>query len=272
VIHPTAIVEAGAELGPGVRVGPYSVIGGEVRLGAGTDVGAHAVLEGRVAVGARCRIGHGAVIGGLPQDLKYREGIPSGVRIGDDTVIREYVTIHRATREGQDTLVGRQCLVMASSHVAHDCVIGDRVIIINYAGLTGHVAVEDGATVGGLTGIAPFTRIGAFAYLGGCSKVNRDVPPFVIASGNPATARGVNVIGMRRGGVDAEGRRHVQAAFRVLYRSGMAPGAAIRQVRAELGSHPLVARLVTFVEAAKRGIVPAAGRAAADSEIEEPVF
>jgi len=254
-IHPTAVIDPGAELAAGVSVGPYSVVGPDVRVGGDTEIGVHAVLEGRVTIGARCRIGHGALIGGVPQDLKYREGVPVGVRIGDETVIREYVTIHRATQEGRDTRVGDHCLLMASSHVAHDCVIGDHVIIINYAGLTGHVTVEDRATVGGLTGVRPFARIGTYAYVGGCSKVLQDVPPFVMVDGVPATARAVNLIGMRRGGIDAGGRRQVKAAFRILYRSGQAPGAAAAQIKTELGDHPLVARLVEFIEASRRGIV-----------------
>jgi UDP-N-acetylglucosamine acyltransferase len=274
VIHPTAVIDPRAELASDVRVGPYSVIGPEVTIEAGAEIGAHAVLEGRVRIGARARVGHGAIIGGMPQDLKFREGTPVGVTLGDDTVVREYVTIHRATQAGHDTTVGRHCLVMASSHVAHDCVLGDHVIVINYAGLTGHVTVGDRATVGGLTGIHPFGRIGTYAYIGGCSKVSQDVPPFVIADGVPAVARAVNVIGMRRGGIGAEARRQVQAAFRLLYRSGEAPGAAVKRVRAELGDHPLVARLVEFVEASKRGIISAAepsGRAAA-AALEEEVW
>ena len=260
MIHPTAVIDPRAELALDVRVGPYSVIGPDVTIGAGAEIGAHVVLEGRVRVGARARVGHGAIIGGVPQDFKFREGTPVGVILGDDTVVREYVTIHRATHEGHDTTVGRHCLVMASSHVAHDCVLGDHVIVINYAGLTGHVTVGDRATIGGLTGIHPFGRIGTYAYIGGCSKVVQDVPPFVIADGVPAVARAVNVIGMRRGGIDPDSRRQVQAAFRLLYRSGQAPGAAIKRVRAELGGHPLVACLVEFVEASKRGIVPPADR------------
>jgi len=261
VIHPTAVIERGAELAPDVRVGPYSVIGPEVVVGPGTEIGAHAVLEGRVTIGARCRLGHGAIIGGMPQDLKFREGTPTGVRLGDDTVVREYVTIHRATHEGRDTTVGRHCLVMASSHIAHDCVLGDHVVVINYAGLTGHITIGDRATIGGLTGVHPFSRIGTYAYIGGCSKVTQDVPPFVIADGIPAVARAVNVIGMRRGGIDAVARRQVQAAFRLLYRSGMAPGPAVRRIRTELADHPLVARLVEFVETSKLGIVSGAARA-----------
>jgi UDP-N-acetylglucosamine acyltransferase len=257
MIHPTAVIDAGAELDPGISVAPYSIIGPEARIGAGAEIGAHVVIEGRVTIGARCRIGHGAVIGGVPQDLKYREGTPVGVRIGDDTVIREYVTIHRATRENGDTLVGDHCLVMASSHIAHDCVIGNHVILINYAGLTGHVTVEDHATVGGLTGVRPFVRIGQYAYVGGCSKVVQDLPPFVMADGAPATARAVNLIGMRRGGIDPEGRRQVKSAFRILYRSGLAPSTALARVKTELGDHPLVGRLVEFIETSRLGIVPA---------------
>ena len=255
MIHATAVVERGAELAPDVRVGPYSVIGPEVRVDAGTEIGAHVVLEGRVRVGARCRVGHGAIIGGVPQDLKFREGTPVGVTLGDDTVIREYVTIHRATHEGHDTTVGRHCLIMASSHVAHDCVLGDHIILINYAGLTGHITVEDRVTVGGLTGVHPFSKIGTYAYIGGCSKVTQDVPPFMMVDGAPAVARAVNLVGMRRGGLDAASRLKMKAAFRLLYRAGIAPGSAIKDVRRELGGHPLVDRLVEFVESSKRGVV-----------------
>lgn len=268
MIHSTAVIDRGAELASDVRVGPYSVIGPEVTIAAGAEIGAHVVLEGRVRIGARCRIGHGTVIGGVPQDLKFRESTPTGVSIGDDTAVREYVTIHRATHEGHDTVVGRHCLVMASSHIAHDCVLGDHIIIINYAGLTGHIVVEDRATIGGLTGIHPFGRIGTYAYIGGCSKVTQDVPPFIMADGAPAVARAVNVIGMRRGGIDADSRRQVQAAFRLLYRSGQAPGTAIKRVKEELGDHPLVARLVAFVEQSKLGIVPAAARRGRDHAAE----
>lgn len=264
MIHPSAIIDARAELGPAVSVAPFSVIGPGARIGADTEIGAHVVLEGRVIIGARCRVGHGAIIGGRPQDLKYRDGIPVGVRIGDDTVVREHVTIHRATHEGDDTRVGDHCLVMASSHIAHDCALGNHVIMINYAALTGHVTVGDHATVGGIVGVRPFVRIGAHAYLGGFSKVVQDVPPFVMADGVPATAHAVNVIGMRRAGIDGEGRRQVKAAFRLLYRSGLAPGTAVAQIKTELGDHPLVGVLVEFIEASRLGIL--AGAAAGTSD------
>jgi UDP-N-acetylglucosamine acyltransferase len=274
-IHPTAIIDPRAQLGPSVSVGAYSVIGPEVTLGAGCQVGHHVVLEGAVSVGERCRIGHGTIIGGAPQDLKFREGTPSGVQIGSKTVIREYVTIHRATRENGWTEIGEDCLIMASSHIAHDCQIGNHVIIINYAGLTGHVRVDDRATVGGLSGIHPFARIGTYAYIGGCSKVNQDVPPFVIVDGVPATARSVNVIGLRRGGVGVEDRRLIDAAFRILYRSGLAPASAVRRIREELTPTPFITRLVEFVETSKLGIVgphrPVAGSEVPEAE-EERIF
>ncbi|MBI2524926.1 MAG: acyl-ACP--UDP-N-acetylglucosamine O-acyltransferase [Candidatus Rokubacteria bacterium] len=263
MIHPAAHVDPRACLGSGVRVGPGTVIGPEVEVGDDTEIGAHAVLEGRVRIGARCRVGHGAILGAAPQDLKYRPGLPVGVSVGDGTVIREYVTIHHATREGHDTRIGSHCLLMASCHVAHDCVIGDHVIIINAAGLTGHVTVEDRATVGGLSGVHPFTRLGTFAYVGGCSKVTQDVPPFIVADGVPAVARTVNVVGMRRGGLDAGARRQAQEAFRILYRSGLATAAAAARLKAEMGDRPVVARMLEFIEGSRRGIVAGPARSAA---------
>lgn len=253
-IHPTAIVHPRAVLGPGIRIGAYSVIGEDVRLGAGTEVGHHVVLEGTVVIGDRCRVGHGAVIGSPPQDLKYRQGTPSGVRIGNDTVIREYVTVHRSTQEHGWTLIGDENLIMASSHIAHDCRLGNHIIVINYAGLTGHVEVEDFAIIGGLTGIHPFTRVGAYGYVGGCAKVVQDVPPCMIADGNPATVRSVNVIGLRRNGIGPEIRQAIQRAFRILYRSGLPPKSALERVRAEVPSSSLINHLVEFVENSRRGI------------------
>src|SRR5438093_1468385 len=186
-IHPSAIIDPRARLEAGVRVGAFSVIGPEVTLESGVEIGHHAVLEGRVALGARVKVGHGSVLGGVPQDLKYKDGTPSGVRVGADTVIREYVTVHRSTRAEGWTDIGRECLVMGLSHVAHDCRIGDGVIVINYAGLTGHCEIGDRATIGGLSGMVPFTRVGAYAYVGGMAKLTADVPPYVLLEGQPAT-------------------------------------------------------------------------------------
>jgi UDP-N-acetylglucosamine acyltransferase len=254
LLHPTAIVDGRAELGHGVRVGAYTVIGPEVTLDDGVEVGHHAVLEGRVQAASGVKIGHGCVVGGQPQDLKFKDGTPSGVRIGAGTVLREYVTVHRATRPEGWTTIGRRCFLMSTSHVAHDCRLGDEVIVINYAGITGHCEVDDRATVGGLSGLHPFTRVGAYAYIGGCSRVASDVPPYVVVAGVPATARGINVVGLRRAGIGAEDRRVLRQAFRILYRDGLAPQTALDRLRTELPSTEHVSRLAEFIEASRRGI------------------
>jgi len=253
-VHPTAIVEPGATLAPGVRIGAFSVVGRDVTIGAGAQIGHHCVLEGRLAIGARVKIGHGSLLGGPPQDLKYKDGTPSGVRIGSGTVIREYVTIHRATRPEGWTEIGEGCLIMAMSHIAHDCRVGDGAIIINYAGITGHCEIGERATIGGLTGIVPFTRVGAYAYVGGFSKVTADVPPFLLADGIPAAAHGVNVVGLRRAGVSPADRRLLQDAYRILYRSGLAPHAAVERIRRELPAAAPLTRFIEFIEGARRGI------------------
>ncbi|MBM4441770.1 MAG: acyl-ACP--UDP-N-acetylglucosamine O-acyltransferase [Candidatus Rokubacteria bacterium] len=264
MIHPTAIVAPGAQLGANVRVGPYAIVGPDVVIGDGAEVAGHALLDGRVILGARVRVGHGAVVGGEPQDLKFKPGTPAGVRVGAGTVIREYVTIHRATHADAWTEIGEDCLLMAMCHVAHDCRVGHGVIIINYAGVTGHCEIGDRATVGGYAGIVPFTRIGTHAYIGGCAKINQDVPPFMLAEGNLATVRGVNVVGLRRAGITPAERRALRDAHRLLYRSGLAPAAALERMRTEIEATPQVKELIAFVETAKRGILGPPGGAGAD--------
>jgi UDP-N-acetylglucosamine acyltransferase len=255
-IHPSAVIDKSATLGADVRIGAFCVVGPDATLAGGVELGHHVVLEGRIALGPRVKVGHGAVLGGVPQDLKFKPGTPSGVRVGEGTVIREYVTIHRSTQPEGWTEIGRDCLVMAMSHVAHDCRVGHGVIIINYAGITGHCEIGDRATIGGLTGIIPFTRVGTHAYVGGMAKLNADVPPYVIAEGQPATARGVNVIGLRRAGMAADDRRTLQDAYRVLYRSGLAPARAVARIREELPMTEPIRTLLEFIEGARRrGIV-----------------
>jgi UDP-N-acetylglucosamine acyltransferase len=258
-IHRMAAVDPRAELGCDVRVGAFSVIGPEVVLGDGVEVGHHVVLEGRMAVGPRVRISHGAVLGGVPQDLKYKDGTPSGVRIGEATVVRELVTIHRASRSEGWTDIGPGCLLMALSHVAHDCRLGRGVIVINYAGIAGHCDVGDFATIGGHAGMIPFVRVGTHAYVGGRSKITQDVPPFMLADGTPATVRGVNVVGLRRAGVAAEDRHALQDAYRLLYRSGLSPHRAVERLREQGAPNRLVETLVTFVAGSRKGICPPPG-------------
>lgn len=264
-VHPTALVDPKATLGAGVRIGAFAVVGPEATLGAGAEIGHHCVLEGRVEIGERVTVGHGSLLGGRPQDLKFRDDTPSGVRIGADTTIREYVTVHRATSAGGWTEIGRECLIMVMSHVAHDCRIGDGVIVINFAGITGHCEIGERATIGGYAGLVPFTRVGAYAYVGGWSRVNADVPPYVLAEGNPAAAHGINVIGLRRAGISAADRRLLQDAYRLLYRSGLSPRRAVERMREELPAAPLVNDLLDFIAGARRGIC----RAGAGPELDD---
>lgn len=253
-IHATAIVDPAARLGRGVTVGAFTIVGPGVTLGDGVELGHHVVLEGTVELGDHVKIGHGSVVGSPPQDVKFRDGTPSGVRIGARTVLREHVTIHRATTPGAWTEIGTDGLIMSTSHVAHDCRIGHGVIVINYAGIAGHCEIGDRATIGGIAGLHPFTRVGEYAYVGGAAKVVSDVPPYVLVDGMPATARGINVIGLRRAGMAPAERRALQEAFRILYRSGLAPASALARLREECGSSPGVLKLIDFVAASKRGI------------------
>jgi UDP-N-acetylglucosamine acyltransferase len=269
-VHPTALVDPKAMLGAGVRIGAFTVVGPDVKIGDGAEIGHHCVLEGLVEIGERATVGHGSLLGGRPQDLKFRDDTPSGVRIGADTAIREYVTVHRATSAGGWTEIGNGCLIMTMSHVAHDCRIGDGVIVINYAGITGHCQIGERATIGGYTGMVPFTRIGAHAYIGGCSRVNADVPPFVLAEGNPAAAYGINVIGLRRAGIAAADRRLLQDAYRLLYRSGLSPRRAAERIRQDLPAAPMVTVLLDFITGARRGICGARSGPALDDEAGVP--
>ena len=270
-IHATALVDARAHIAPDVRIGAFSVIGPDVSLEAGVEIGHHVVIEGRVFVGSGVRIGHGSAIGGEPQDLKFKPGTPSGIRIGAGTVIREDVTIHRASAPEGWTEIGSKCLIMATSHIAHDCRLGTGVIVINYAGITGHCQIDDYATIGGYTGVVPFTRIGTYAYMGGCGKIASDLPPFMLADGTPATVRGVNVIGLRRAGVAADQRRLLQDAHRLLYRSGLSPRRGLERLRQELPATSLLQTLIDFVAASRRGICgpPEGWRDAVDREPED---
>ena len=253
-IHATAVIDRTARIGRGVVIGAYSIVGPDVTLGDEVEIGHHVVLEGTVVLDAHVKVGHGSIVGAPPQDLKYRDGTVSGVRIGARTVLREHVTVHRPTTPESWTMIGADGLLMTASHVAHDCRVGDGVIMINSSGLGGHCDVGDRATIGAYSGLHPFTRVGESAYIGGMSKVVSDVPPYLLVDGIPVTARGVNVIGLRRAGMPPAERRALQDAFRILYRSGLAPAGALDRMRHELQTSPAVRRLIAFVEASKRGI------------------
>ena len=229
LIHPTAIVHPEAQLHPTVRVDPYAIIGSQVKIGASTIIGSHAVIDGYTEIGSHNKIFPGAAIGLEPQDLKYK-GANSLVKIGDNNQIREYVTVNKATEEGEATIIGNGNLLMAYSHVAHNCVIGNEVIIANNVAMAGHVCIESRAVVSGVLGIHQFVHIGRMAMVGGMSRINRDVPPYMLVEGNPARVRSLNFVGLKRKGFSKEELRNLKKAFRILYSEGLSLENAIAKL------------------------------------------
>lgn len=253
-IHPTAVVERGAELDPSCTVDAYAVIGPRVKLGPRTRVGPHAVLQGDTRLGADNVVFQFASVGAVPQDLKYA-GEPTRLEIGDGNTIREFATLHLGTAAGGGvTRVGSHCLFMAYSHVAHDCQVSDHVILANCASLGGHVTVEDGAIFGGLSAVHQFSRVGRLAFVSGGAMVTMDVPPFCTAQGDRAQLTGLNTVGMTRAGLDDAAVRRVKSAYKILFRSKLGLREAIAKVKAEHGGHPEIDHFVGFVEGSERGI------------------
>ena len=254
-IHPTAQVHPRACLHEGVEVGPYSIVEEGVEIGEGTIIRAHTVVQKGTKVGRKCEIGPFAILGGPPQDVAYR-GEPTFLEIGDRNIIREYVSIHRASREGEATKVGSDNFIMAYSHIGHDCKIGNQVVITSYAGISGHVLIEDMAIIGGQVGLHQFVRIGTLAMVGGNSAFNKDVPPYTMASGRPGRVFGLNVVGLRRKGVSPEVRRALSRAFRIFYRSGLNTSQALEKIKKEVDLYPEVLHFVEFIESSGRGVCP----------------
>ena len=258
-IHPTAVVHPEAEIAEGVEIGPYAVIGPEVRIGPGTVIQSHVRIEGRVTIGEGNRIYHAAAIGMPPQDVTY-QGEDAEVVIGNHNLIREFVTIHRATGEGQQTRVGDHNFIMAYAHIAHNCRVGSHVILVNNVQLAGHVEVEDYAFVSGLVGVHQFTRIGAHAMVGGMSRINLDVPPYMLVEGNPPRVYGPNLVGLRRRGFSREAIQALKEAYRLLYRTpGLRLEEALEQLLQAFGTHPEIRHLVDFFHNSRRGVIRRAG-------------
>ncbi len=256
-IHPTAVIAPGAELGVDVEIGPHTVIGDSVVIEDGTRIGPQVVIEGVTHIGRDNIIFGQASLGGAPQDLSYRDE-PTRLTIGNSNTIREFVTINRGTVKGGGvTSVGNHCLLMACCHVAHDCELSDRVILGNNVLLAGHVLVENFANISGAAAAHHFATIGAYAYVGGLTRINHDVPPFMILEGHPSRVRNVNSVGLARQGFTKEEIEPLQQAFRKIYRSGEPRARILESLKTESTGSPLVKQLV---EALQRNELGAKGR------------
>lgn len=271
-IHPTAVVHADAKLGHDVQIGPHAVIGADVRIGNGCLIGPSAVIDGAVVMGDECRVGpsvmitgntqigdrnrffHGASIGNDPQDLKF-DGEETFLEIGDDNVLREFCTVHLAAGEGEKTKVGNGNLLMAYVHIAHNCIIHDQVIIANAVNIAGHVEVESYATIGGMTPVHQFVRIGAYSMVGGGSRLPQDVPPFVRVAGNPVEVAGINSIGLKRRGFPDDELLNIKKAYRLLYRSGLNVRQAVERIASDCQLTKHIEDLIEFIRRSERGIV-----------------
>jgi UDP-N-acetylglucosamine acyltransferase len=253
MIHATAIIHPKAEVARSCEVGPYCVVGEHVRLGEGCVLHSHVVIDGHTTLGSRNEVFPFASIGLKTQDLKWKGGV-TRTEIGDGNTFREYVTIHSATGDGEVTRVGSRNHILAYCHLAHNVVVGNGVIMSNVATLAGHVTVEDHAVIGGLAAIHQFCRIGAYSIIGGCSKVVQDVPPYMLADGNPATTRTINKVGLERGKISEEAQGALKAAYKILFREKLTIPNALAKIESELPPLAEVRHLVEFIRKSERGI------------------
>jgi UDP-N-acetylglucosamine acyltransferase len=253
-IHPSAIISSDAEIASDVEIGAYAIIGDNCTVGSGCVISPRAMLERNVTLGLNVKVGVGTILGGLPQDLKFA-GEETTVEIGDGTIIREYTTINRGTAHSFRTTVGRNCMLMSYVHLGHDCHVGNNVILSNMAQLAGHVTIEDKAIVSGLCAVHQFVRIGRHSFIGGCSRVSKDIPPFLKAVGNPVRLYGLNTVGLQRSGMDEATILELKRAYRVFFRSDLNVTQAIERAQTELEPLPEVQELIRFVEASERGVV-----------------
>jgi UDP-N-acetylglucosamine acyltransferase len=253
-IHPTAIIAPDADIAADVEIGAFAIVGEGCTLDTGCVIAPRATLERNVTLGRDVKVGICTVLGGAPQDLKYA-GEETSVEIGDGTVVREYVTVNRGTAHSFKTTVGENCLLMSYVHVGHDCRIGNSVILSNVVQLAGHVTIEDKAIISGMSAVHQFTRIGRHSFIGGMSRVSKDIPPFLKAVGNPVKLYGLNTIGLQRSGMDEETIRELKRAYRLLFRSDLNVTQAIERAQTEIEPLPEVKELIRFVEASERGVV-----------------
>jgi UDP-N-acetylglucosamine acyltransferase len=252
-IHSSSVIHSSAQLAQGVEVGSFTTIGPNVQIGEGTIVGPNVLIEAGTLIGKNCKIFHGASLGGEPQIYNFKN-VPATVEIGDGTVIREYVTIHRSGYENGVTRVGKGCLLMAYSHLGHDCEIGDQVVIVNSSGLSGHVIVEDKAFISGLVGIHQFVRIGKYAMVGGMAGVNQDVLPFSTVEGNRARFLSVNTVGLKRANFKPEVRAAIKKTLKLITQSELNTQQALEKIETEVSMFEEIQYLIEFIKNSSRGV------------------
>ena len=252
-IHPTAIINKNAKIESDVVIGPFSIIGPEVKIGKSVIIASNVLIDGRTSIGNNCRIFHSAVIGTIPQDLKYK-GENSEVIIGDGTTIREFVTINRSTSMDHPTKIGENCLLMTYSHVAHDCDIGNHAILANCVNLAGHVLIENNASIGGMTPVHQFVKIGCFAFIGGFSRISKDVAPYTKGTGIPYKSYELNSIGLIRNNFSEKSMSILKKLYRIFYNSHLNTTQAINKINKEIEMIDEVEHFIDFVKNSKRGI------------------
>ncbi len=253
-IHPSAIIDSTAQFGQNVSVGPYSIIENNVTIGDNTSIKNHVTIKSQTTIGKDCQIYQSAVIGEAPQDLKY-SGEVTQTEIGNNTIIREFVTINKGTKAYGKTVVGNNVLCMAYVHIAHDCVVGDNVMFANLVTLGGHVRVEEWASLGGGVLVHQFSKIGAHAFVGGGYRIVQDIPPFILAAGEPMTYSGINRIGLKRRGFSQSERNAIKLAYRLVFRSQMSRSAALEKIKSDLSGDKNVDQIIDFITSSERGII-----------------
>ena len=253
MVHPTAVIHPHARIGDGCEIGPYCVIGEHVELGPECCLQSHVVIDGHTKLGKQNEVYPFACLGLKTQDLKWKGGV-TRTAIGDHNTFREYVTVHSATGDSETTVIGSNNHILAYCHIAHNCALGDHIIMSNVATLGGHVTVEDRAVIGGLAAVHQFCRIGKLSMIGGCSKVVQDVPPYMMADGNPTETRTINKIGMERNGVSDEAIAALRQAYKFLFREKLTISNALTRIETELPPLPEVRHLLDFIKSSERGI------------------